>query len=212
MDFLLSSHSTGTINIVELREQLEKAKSLKDQKKLIEVAKACLTVNEWDLAMEALKSISIESERTKLIADLIEEFLIPAHEIDRAKKFVKFLTPQHEMTSLLLFHLSLVEKDQERALKFANELPTPQSRNFALTHLAQFYLQENDREHALKIGDLMLENARTIHDSIQQSYAIRDVIKNLFLACGDKLRAKKAVEFILEDQIKNKLMESFDYQ
>ena len=73
----------------ELNEELKEIKSWKNKapkdSRLREMARHFASQQQWDLALEALQFIVNEKERNLLIADLIEGYLLPAHEITLAQ-------------------------------------------------------------------------------------------------------------------------------
>jgi len=199
-----------TESLEQLKTDLSAAATYTDQaikfNKLKHIAEASVTLKEWDIAYKAIAGIADQDARNALIAELIEEFLLPSNEISRAKELVKYLTPQPETTPILLIRIALAERNTEQALQFVDQLPTPQSRNFAFWHIVEAYRLDNEKEKAIEVGDRMLENARTIYNNEQRSFALRDVAKNLFLAHGDKERARKAAHLIPDEALRINLL------
>ncbi len=210
----LFSKKTSLVNSEELVEQVQSdlnaIKSITDSDvktlKLKEIAKVCMDAHEWNLAWDVIKIISDEKVRNLMIANLIEEYLIPAHEYSKAKEFSKYLIADHEITTLVLIHLAIAEGDLEQACRDVEKLPTPQSRNYALCHIAEAYLMDDDKQKAIEVGKMMIENARVISDPALRSYLLRDVAKNLFLAIGEKELACEAANCIGEESLKKRLL------
>ncbi len=205
---------TSLVNSEELAQQVQvDLKALEfvsdwDEKifKLKEIANACMESHEWDLSWSVIKNIPDENVRNLMIADLIEEHLIPAREYSKAKEFSKYLIADHEITTLILIRLAVVEGNLEKAFRYVEQLPTPQSRNYALNHIAEAYLMNDDKQKAIEIGKMMVENARAITDPTLRSYLLRDVSKNLFLANGEKELACEAANFIGDESLKKRLL------
>jgi len=134
----------------KLKEELKEIKSWKSREpknnRLIEIARHFASMQQWDLAIETFQLVSNEKERNLLIADLIEGFLLPAHEIALAKKFAKYLTPVMEIESFVWIRIALADNDTEQAQKIAERLPTPLSRNFAYLHIMETYLANKEKK------------------------------------------------------------------
>lgn len=176
------------------------------QLKLQELAKVCLNAGNWDLSWEIIQKISDENARNLMIAQLIEEHLIPAHEYAKAKEYCKFLTPNHEITSLILIRLAIAENDLDLALQYVDQLPTPQSRNYAFCHIIEVYLRNNDKQRAIEVGKMMVENARAAADPELRCFLLRDVAKNFFLANGEKDIAREVIGYINDEQLRKRLL------
>lgn len=194
----------------DLKEVNSIADPLKKTNRYKEIAKACMNAKQWDLALNVIKFISDDKTRNLMIADLVEEYLLPAREYEKVKNCIKFLIPEYESTTLVLIRFSLVEGNREEALRWVDELPTPQSRNYALCHIAESYLVDNEKDGAIEIGKMMIENARLISDPEQQNFALRDISKNVFLAMGEKELARKAAEHISNEELKSKTLRNID--
>jgi hypothetical protein len=209
-----SSTAVTTLGVDQLKKMFVEAKSITNidekEEKLIDITHGFFHLHEWTLAMDVIKSIPKESDRDFLIAELIEEYLIPNNQFDYARECVKFLTPEHEATILIQIRLALLEDKPQKALEFANELPTPVSRNYALFHIVQYYLLQNDVENAMKIGNFIVDNSRTIVNPLLQSQSLRNVAKNLFLAHGNVVVARKVAELIPDGTIKTQLLAIID--
>lgn len=198
------------MSLDQIKAELQKAESLSNKKekidRLLHVIHHTFLKKEWDLALQAILSIPDERKRNLMLADLIEEHLLPHHELKRAKESVKYLTPQPETKQLVLVQIALADDQKDHALQLAEQLPTPQSRNYALWHIAEAYLMDNQREKAIEIGERMVENAKTISNHEHRSYSLRDIIKNLYLENGAIDKAKQVLALITEEPIKKKLM------
>lgn len=197
-------------SIDQLKEELKEIKSSnrKDTKaiRLKEIAKSFAFKQQWDLALEALQLIGNEKERNFLIADLIEDFLLPANEIDQAKKFAKYLTPEPEIQPLVLIRIALAENDREQARQIAEHLPSPLSRNFAYVHILESYLASKEKGKVQEMSKLILENARTIYDFKSRSYILRGIAIDLYLPNHEKELAKEAVMLIPNETIRNQVL------
>ena len=197
--------------VENLKIDINHAKSLTDQTakihKLQDIFTVCLSAKEWDLAMEAVKYIQDDKVRNFLIARLIEEHLIPAHQIKLAEEYSRFMVPQSESAILIQIRLSLLENDREEALGLVNQLPTPISRNYALWRIAESFIFQGNFQKVFEIGKLMIENARLLTDSEQQSYELRDIAKNLFLAYGHIELANEAAKHISDPAIKTRVLQ-----
>lgn len=194
----------------ELKEELKEIKSWKTREpkesRLIEIAKHFASAQEWNLACEAFQLISNEKERNLLIADLIEGFLLPAHEITLAKKFAKYLTPVLEIESFVWIRIALADNDTEEALRIAEHLPSPLSRNFAFLHIMESYLANKEKNKANELRKLMIENIRTIYDNKTRCYILRELALNLFLPNNEKERAKEMAILIPDEIIRTQVL------
>lgn len=204
-----------TIDLEQLKKQFTEAKAIRnvDEKveKLIGIVHKFFHLSEWNLSMDAIKSVPLEADRNFLIAELIEEYLIPKGQLEFAHKCAKFLTPGQETTTLIEIRLALLENKPGGALELVHDLPTPISRNYALYHIVQYYLDQHDVENAMKTGDAMVENSRTIVNTVLQSQALRNVVKNLFLAHGNISSAEKVTGFIPDKAIRSQLQLIIDH-
>ena len=171
-----------------------------------EIAKFFASTKQWDLALEALQYIVEEKERNLLIVDIIEGDILPEHDIKRAKEYAAYLTPVTEMQPLALIRIALSEKDREKALKQADRLPSPLSRNFAFWQVAESYLDSKEKDKAYEIGKRMLENIRTISDSKTRSFVLREIALNLFLANKEKEKAKEVAMLIPDEEIRTQVL------
>lgn len=195
---------------LEMKEELKEIKSWKSKEpkdsRVIEIAKHFASMQQWDPAIEAFQLISNEKERNLLIADLIEGFLLPAHEIAVAKKFAKYLTPVIEIESFVWMRIALADKDTEQAQKIAERLPSPLSRNFAYLHIMEFYLANKEKQKASELMKLIIENIRTIYDNKSRSYILRELALNLFLPNNEKDRAKEMAILIPDETIRTQVL------
>ncbi len=200
----------------ELKEELKEIKSWKSREpknsRLIEMARHFASNQQWDLAIETFQLISNEKERNLLIAELIEGYLLPAHEIDLAKKFAKYLTPVLEIESFIWIRIALAANDTEQAQKIAEHLPSPLSRNFAFLHIMETYLAKKEKNKVSELTKLIIENIRTIYDNKIRSYILRELALNLFVPNNEKERAKEMTMLIPDEtmraQVLNKINES----
>lgn len=194
----------------ELKDELKEIKSWKSKapkdSRLIEVARNFASLQQWDLAIETFELISNEKERNLLITDLIEGYLLPAKEITLAKKFAKYLTPVHEIESLVWIRIALAEDNTMEALKIAEHLPSPILRNFAYLHIMESYLISKDKNKVNELRKLMLENIRTIYDNRSRCYILRDLVLNLFLPYKEKEQAKEIANLIPDDTIRTQVL------
>ena len=190
----------------ELKEiQSWKSKAPKDTR-LTEITRHFAAKKEWDLALGALELIASEKERNLLIADIIEGYLLPAHEIAIAKKFAKYLTPVIEIEPLIWIRIALADNDTEQAQKLAEHLPSPLSRNFAFLHIMESYLANKEKNKADKLHKLMIDNIRTIYDNKSRCYILRELALNLFLPYSEKDRALKMAMLIPDEALKNQVL------
>lgn len=173
---------------------------------LRKIANAFASQKQWDQAKQAIESISSEKERNLLIADLIEEHLIPAKELEQAKKFAKLLTPVPEIQPLVLVRLALVENNGEQALHIAQNLSSPLSRHYALLHIVEYFLQNKEKDKAYEASQLMFENARTIYDPKIRSFILREIAIELFLANGEKDKAREVANLIPNETVKTQVL------
>lgn len=190
----------------KLKEELKeirfwKSKEPKDSR-VVEIAKHFASMQQWDLAMEAVQLVSDEKERNLLIADLIEGHLLPANENAQAKKFAKFLTPVIEIEPFVWLRIALAENDTAQALKIAERLPSPLSRNFAYLHIMETYFAKKEKNKVDALSKLILENVRTIYDTKSRSYVLRELALNLFLPNNEKNRAKEMAILIPDATIR----------
>lgn len=194
----------------EMKEELKEIKSWKSKEpkdsRLIEITKRFVSMKQWDLAIEAFQLISNEKERNLLIADLIEGFLLPAYEIDVAKKFAKYLTPVMEIESFVWIRIALADKDTEQAQKIAERLPSPLSRNFAYLHIMESYLANKEKQKANELIKLIKENIKTIYDNKSRSYILRELALNLFMPYNEKEQAKEMAMLIPDETIKTQVL------
>lgn len=197
-------------SIGQLKEELKEIKSSnrRDFKisRLKEIARFAVSKNQEDLALQALQLISEEKERNLLIADLIEDILLPNHEIDRAKKLAKFLTPEIEIQPLVLIRIALAEDDKEQARQLAEQLPSPLSRNFAFLHIIESFFVRGEKDKAHELNKLILENARTIFDLKSRSYILRSIAIDLYQANNEKELAKEAAKLIPDEAIRTQVL------
>ncbi|WP_068468801.1 hypothetical protein [Candidatus Protochlamydia phocaeensis] len=198
----------------QAEEKLKQIKATKNKnaqsEQLKELVKSCAAKRQWHLVTEAIEVLEDEKERNLLIADLIEDTLLNNKEIDQAKKFAKYLMPQSEIQPLVMIRIALAENNQAQALHIADSLPSPLSRNFALWHIAEFYLSNKDKNKAYEIGNKMLDNVRTIYDARTRSYVLREIAIELFLAKQDKERAREVANLIPNEEIKKQLLSKID--
>lgn len=194
----------------ELKEELKEIKSWKSKEpkdsRVKEIARYFASMQQWDLAIEAFQLLSNEKERNLLIADLIEGFLLPAHEIALAKKFAKYMTPVVEIESFVWIRIALADNDTEQALKIAERLPSPLSRNFAFTHIMESYLANKEKNKASELIKLIIENVRTIYDNKSRSYILRELALNLFLPNNEKEQAKEMAMLIPDETIRTQVL------
>lgn len=194
----------------EMKKELEEIKSWKsrapEDSRVIEIAKHFAALRQWDLAIDAFQLITNEKERNLLIADLIEAFLLPAHEISLAKKFAKYLTPVIEIESFIWIRIALADNDTEQAQKIAERLPSPLSRNFAYIHIMESYLANKEKQKANELIELILENIRTIYDSKSRSYVLRELALNLFAPNNEREIAQEMAMLIPDETIKAQVL------
>lgn len=194
----------------ELKEELKEIKSWKSREpkdsRVIEITRHFASRKQWDRALEALQLISNEKERNLLIADLIEGSLLPAQETSTAKKFAKYLTPVVEIEPFVWIRIALADNDTEEALKIAEHLPSPLSRNFAFLHIMESYLANKEKSKANALRKLMVENIRTIYDNRSRCYILRELALNLFLANKEKEVAKEMAMLIPDEEIRTKVL------
>lgn len=194
----------------EMKEELKEIKSWKSRQpkdsRLIEIARYFASMQQWDLAIEAFQLVSNEKERNLLIADLIEGFLLPAHEIAVAKKFAKYLTPVIEIESFIWIRIALADNDTEQAQKIAERLPSPLSRNFAYLHIMESYLANKENYKASELIKLIKENIRTIYDNKSRSYILRELALNLFLPSHEKEQAKEMAILIPDETLRTQVL------
>ncbi len=197
-------------SVEQLKAELEEIKANKGKEpqdiRLKGLARFFAAHHEWDLAMEAFQYIVNEEERNLLIADLIEYFLLPAHDIDQAKKLAKYLTPTPEIQALVWIRIALAENDFNKAQQLADNLPSPFSRNFAYLQIIEFYLNDNKRKEAHEIGQLMVKNARTIYDIKSRSYVLRQIAIDVFFAHHNKEDAREVALLIPDEAVRNQVL------
>lgn len=194
----------------ELKDELKEIKSWRSKepkdKRVAEIARHFASMQQWDQVLEAFQLISNEKERNLLIADLIEGFLLPAHEIDLAKKFAKYLTSVTEIESFVWIRIALADNDTEQAQKIAERLPSPLSRNFAYLHIMESYLANKEKNKVSELIKLIIENIRTIYDSKSRSYILRELALNLFVPNNEKERAKEMAMLIPDETIRTQVL------
>lgn len=194
----------------ELNEELMQIKSLRSKEskdsKVEEIARQFASRQQWDLVIEAIQLISNEKERNLLIADLIEGFLLPQHEIALAKKFARYLTPVNEIESFTWIRIALADNDTEQAEKIAERLPSPLSRNFAYMHIMEYYLANHENAKADELNKLIIENIRTIYDNKSRSYVLRELALNLFMPNNEKEKAQQMTMLIPDETIRNQVL------
>jgi hypothetical protein len=198
----MSSKTVKASSVDQLSNELEELKTSKSKttknKRLKEMTKEFATHKKWDLCMECFQLVTDEKERNMLIADLIEEYLLPAKDIAKAKKFAKYLVQEEEqeIRSLVLLRIALTENNWDEAEKCAESLMTPLSRNFAYIHLIEAYLTNKKKDKAKAAHKRILENARTIYDAKIRAYVLRDIAIDLYFANHENTFAKEAAELI----------------
>lgn len=196
--------------VQEMKEELKEIKAWKTKEskdtRLMEMARHFAAAKQWDMAIESFQLISDEKARNLLIADLIEGFLLPEHDIDTAKKVAKFLTPVLEIESFVWIRIALADQDTEQALKIAERLPSPLSRNFAYLHIMESYLSNKEKNKATALRKIMIENIRTIYDNKSRSYILRELALNLFLPNNEKEFAKEFAVLIPDEEIKKQVL------
>lgn len=194
----------------ELKEELKEIKSWKSKEpkdnRVAEIARHFASMKQWDQVIEAFQLISNEKERNLLIADLIEGFLLPSHEIDLAKKFAKYLTPVIEIESFVWIRIALADHDTEQAQKIAERLPAPLSRNFAFLHIMESYLANKEKNKANELIKIIIENIRTIYDNKSRSYILRELALNLFVPNNEKEQAKEMAMLIPDETIRMQVL------
>lgn len=194
----------------ELKDELKEIKAWKSKEpkssRVVELARHFVSMQQWDLAIEALQLISNEKERNLLIADLIEGFLLPKHEIAIAKKFAKYLTPVIEIEPFVWMRIALADKDTDQALKIAEHLPSPLSRNFAFLHIMESYLANKEKQKVNELSNSIIENIRTIYDSKTRSYILRELALNLFMPNGEVELAKEMAMLIPDENTRTQVL------
>lgn len=194
----------------ELKEELKEIKSWKSKEpkdnRVVEIARHFASTKQWDQVIEAIQLVANEKERNLLIADLIEGFLLPAHEIDLAKKFAKYLTPVIEIESFVWIRIALADHDTAQAQKIAERLPSPLSRNFAYLHIMESYLANKEKNKVNELVKLIIENIRTIYDNKSRSYILRELALNLFVPNNEKERAKEMAMLIPDETIRTQVL------
>lgn len=194
----------------ELKEEINAIKSLKNKedkgKRVMEITRYFASRNQWDQAIEAFQLVSNEKERNLLIADLIEGTLLPAHNIDQAKKIAKYLTPMAEMDSFVWLRIALANDDTAEAQKIAEHLPSPLSRNFAYLHILETYLNKKEKNKAYDLLKLIAENIKTVYDTKSRSYILRDLAINLFTYESEKEKAKEIAMLIPDEAVRSKVL------
>ena len=194
----------------ELKEELKEIKAWKSKEpkdnRLAEIARHFASIQQWDQVIDAFQLVSNEKERNLLIADLIEGFLLPAHEIDLAKKFAKYLTPVIEIESFVWIRIALADNDTEQAQKIAERLPSPLSRNFAYLHIMESYLSHKEKNKARELMNLIIENIRTIYDNKSRSYILRELALNLFVPNNEKELATEIAILIPDETIRTQVL------
>lgn len=197
-------------SLQELKEELKEIKAWKSKApkdhRLEDIARQFAAEKQWDLAMAAFELVSKERERNLLIADLIEGHLLPAHEIALAKRFARYLTPVVEMESLVWLKIALADHDTEQALKIAERLPSPLSRNYAYMHIMESFLQHKEKSKIDSLHQLMIDNIKTIYDSKTRSYILRELALNLFLPNKAREQALEMAMMIPDEAIRNQVM------
>jgi hypothetical protein len=180
--------------------------------KLRELSRAAAGASQWDLAAQVFQWVKEDDERNLLIADLIEDFLLPTHNYKQAKQFAKFMTEGPETQSLVLLRIALAEGKGDQAKEIAEHLPTPLSRNFAFMQIAEFFHLNRDKAKVQEISKLMLDNVKTILNAKIKSYILREIAINLHLGNNDREHAKEAALLIPDEAIRtgvlNKLQDS----
>lgn len=193
-------------SVEQLKDELKELKSLGgkkvDEERISDLAKAFAAKQQWDNALESFQVAVDPIKRNLLIADLIEEFLIPARQLDQAKKFAKFLTPTAETQPLVMIRIALAENNKDQAKRMAESLPSPLSRNFALLHIAEHSFMSGEKNEVREIVKKMLDNARTILDAKTKSYLLREIAIDLLMANHEKDLAKEVAAAIPDEKIK----------
>lgn len=194
----------------QLKTELNEINAIKSTStknaKLRELARTAAAANQWDFATQIFQWVQEENERNLLIADLIEDFLLPKHEFKQAKNFAKFMTAEPEIQSLVLLRIALAEGKGDSAREIAEHLPTPLSRNFAFMQIVEFFLVNREKEKVQEISKLMLENVKTIFNPKIKSYVLREIAVNLHLGNNDRERAKEAAMLIPDEEIKTQVL------
>ncbi|CCB86340.1 putative uncharacterized protein [Parachlamydia acanthamoebae UV-7] len=197
-----------------LKDELKELKSKKgknqESSRIHEIAKQLAAEKEWSSAIEAIQLITDEKERNILISDTIEGYLLPAKEIDQAKKFAKLLTPTPEMEPFVWIRIALASKDPEQALKLAKQLPSPISRNFAFIHIMEYYLSNKEKSKIDELRKQMLENLKTIYDHKSRSFILRELAISLFYAYGEKEQAKEIAKLIPDEDMRSKVLKKVE--
>lgn len=193
----------------ELKNELKEIKSIKGKFKdnrLIEITRHFASRGQWDLAIDAFHLISNEKTRDLLIADLIENFILPEQDIALAKKLCKYLTPSLEIEPLIRMRIALSDNDSEKAMTIADSLPSPFSRNFAFVHIMESFICNKEKSKQNALRKRMIENIKTIYDHKSRSYLLRDLAINLFLASNEKEQAKELVALIPDETIRTQVL------
>lgn len=194
----------------ELEEELKEIKSWKSKgpkdHRLMEITKHLAMGKKWDKAIETLQLISNEKDRNLMIADVIESGLLPANEISMAKNIAKYLTPNHEIESLIRIKIALAENNSDEATKIAEHLSSPISRNFAFLQIMESHLNKKNKNKVNELQKQMIENIRTIYDNKTRSYILRELALNLFLSHNEKEHAKEMAALIPDETIRTKVI------
>lgn len=197
------------ISAQQLKEELKAIKAARSSEhdlRLVELARNFAINKQMDQALEAMQLVTDEKERNLLIADLIEVYLLPAHDISLAKKFAKYLTPVPETLSLVSLRIALADNDTEDAQKIAQKLPSPLSRNYAYLHIMESFLANKEKKKVSDLLKLMIENVKTIYEFKTRCYVLRELAINLFLANNEKEQAKEIAMLIPDETIRNQVL------
>lgn len=204
------------LNDQQLKEELNQIKSWKSKQpkdqRLIEISKHYASRSQWDSTLEALQLISNEKERNLLIADIIEGFLLPAKEMNLAKKFAKYLTPVADIEPFVWIRIALAENDTEQAQRIAEHLPSPLTRNFAYMHIMEALFAKKEKTQAEELAKQMIENIRTIYDNKTRCFILRELALNLFLPFKEKKQAEELANLIPDDEIKSQVLNKIQNQ
>lgn len=203
----MNSKAVHGSSVDQLKSELDQFKSgkQKDVTRLKEIAKSFGKNKEWDFAFDSFQLVPDQKERNILIADLIEESLLPAKEFNQAKKFAKFIV-NHEMQPLVMVRIAIAENNKDQALQIAKNLDSPFTRNFAFIHIIEAFLLDNQKAQAKEACKLILENVKSIYDAKVRSYILRDIAIDLYFANHEKDLAKEAANLIPDVAIKTSVL------
>jgi hypothetical protein len=193
--------------LVKELQEIKSGKSIEGKSgRLREIARSFGSHQKWDEALDTFQLITDVKVRDGVIADIIEEFLLPAKKFDLAKKFCHYVVQDQEIKPLLNLRIALAENNGSEAEKIVHSLMSPIAKNFAFMQVIEFYFISQKKDKVKQFCKSILENSRNIYDTKVRSYILREIAISLCFANHEKELAMEAANLIPDETIKSQVL------